>query len=265
MGLSYKYLLPYYVGLLLLGLGLLCLLIVVAGGVTNPEVWGITALAILSIGSIISISSKRLSRSQSAQWNGTWSGSVTARGAPAWVLGVVLTGFYVVLYWFPEYLQNLTESVDPLSRWLRNRPSDHWFLYGLFYTLAILVMGVHALLKYRNSRYHIIRTFSVMFFQLCFAFLLPALLLMFNQPEFYFSYFWPLKYEYLFPANVQYLVNNGEVLGVFMVFWGVALSFVATPVLTYFFGKRWYCSWVCGCGGLAETAGDPFQIGRAHV
>jgi polyferredoxin len=30
-------------------------------------------------------------------------------------------------------------------------------------------------------------------------------------------------------------------------------------VLTYYFGKRWYCSWVCGCGGLAETLGDPFR------
>ena len=30
-------------------------------------------------------------------------------------------------------------------------------------------------------------------------------------------------------------------------------------MFTYFFGKRWYCSWVCGCGGLAETAGDPFR------
>jgi polyferredoxin len=37
------------------------------------------------------------------------------------------------------------------------------------------------------------------------------------------------------------------------------MTFVATPLLTYFFGKRWYCSWVCGCGGLAETAGDPFR------
>ena len=34
---------------------------------------------------------------------------------------------------------------------------------------------------------------------------------------------------------------------------------MATPVLTYFYGKRWYCSWVCGCGGLAETAGDPYR------
>lgn len=30
-------------------------------------------------------------------------------------------------------------------------------------------------------------------------------------------------------------------------------------MLTYFYGKRWYCSWVCGCGGLAETAGDPYR------
>jgi polyferredoxin len=43
-------------------------------------------------------------------------------------------------------------------------------------------------------------------------------------------------------------------------FWfGALMTFVATPVLTYFFGKRWYCSWVCGCGGLAETAGDPYR------
>lgn len=47
--------------------------------------------------------------------------------------------------------------------------------------------------------------------------------------------------------------------GYFVLFWGVTCVVVLTPVLTYFFGKRWYCSWVCGCGGLAETAGDPFR------
>src|SRR5690606_17332316 len=45
----------------------------------------------------------------------------------------------------------------------------------------------------------------------------------------------------------------------FMVLWGVIISFIAVPVLTYFYGKRWYCSWVCGCGALAETAGDSFR------
>jgi polyferredoxin len=23
--------------------------------------------------------------------------------------------------------------------------------------------------------------------------------------------------------------------------------------------ESWYCSWVCGCGGLAETAGDSYR------
>ena len=40
---------------------------------------------------------------------------------------------------------------------------------------------------------------------------------------------------------------------------GIAMFLLVTPVITYYVGKRWYCSWVCGCGGLAETAGDPFR------
>ncbi len=113
--------------------------------------------------------------------------------------------------------------------------------------------------KYRHSRYHIIRTLSVVFFQLLFAYLIPAWLQMMNQPEFYFTYFWPLKYDYLNPLNVRYFLASPNHLMVFMIIWGMIMTFVATPVLTYFFGKRWYCSWVCGCGGLAETLGDPFR------
>jgi polyferredoxin len=77
--------------------------------------------------------------------------------------------------------------------------------------------------------------------------------------EFYFSYFWPLKPEYLFPSTLHTLLNSPDALQVFMGFWSIAMLVIATPVLTYFFGKRWYCSWVCGCGALAETAGDAFR------
>ena len=97
-----------------------------------------------------------------------------------------------------------------------------------------------------------------MFFQLGFAYLIPAILLKLNQPEFYFSYFWPLKYDYLFPGTMKGLFSSGGI-GYFMFFWGVVMTFITTPILTYFYGKIWYCSWVCGCGGLAETAGDPFR------
>lgn len=181
-----------------------------------------------------------------------------ARGAVAWAVGVALTGLYVLLYWFPHTLEGLVRTADPLARALRGSPADAWFLYGTFYTLAVGAMGVRAFWKYRHSRYQVLRTASVVFFQLGFAFLLPYLLVRLNEPELYLHYFWPLDHDALFPWQVDDWRASGA-LGTAMVFWGIAALVVVTPVLTYFFGKRWYCSWVCGCGGLAETAGDPYR------
>ncbi|MFQ5599302.1 MAG: 4Fe-4S binding protein [Candidatus Krumholzibacteriia bacterium] len=191
--------------------------------------------------------------------DGIFFSSAMARGAVGWGLGVLFTGFYVLLYWFPRFIEGGARLVDPVSRALAGRPADQWFLYGFLYTLAVVVFGARMLLKYRHNRYQRLRTSSVVFFQLGFAFLVPQILKSLNQPEFYFSYFWPLKPEYLFPSDFRNLIAHPGGLGLFMVTWGAVMTFVATPVLTYFFGKRWYCSWVCGCGGLAETLGDPFR------
>ena len=190
--------------------------------------------------------------------NGIMFKSMTNKGTLAWVLAIVLTGFYISIYWFPWIFKGLIGIFDPLSLLLSNKPADQWFMYGALYTLAVLTMGVRFIGRNRNNRYQVIRTFSVMFFQLGFGFLVPMILKKLNEPEFYFSYFWPLKYSYLFPSDVSALIKSGH-LGVFMVFWGAMMTFIITPVLTYKYGKRWYCSWVCGCGGLAETAGDPYR------
>ncbi|MDZ7649450.1 MAG: hypothetical protein U5K54_21125 [Cytophagales bacterium] len=46
----------------------------------------------------------------------------------------------------------------------------------------------------------------------------------------------------------------------FMLGWGIALILIGVPVLVYFFGKSGGIrSWVCGCGGLAETLAIPFR------
>jgi polyferredoxin len=79
-----------------------------------------------------------------------------------------------------------------------------------------------------------------------------------NQPYQDLKNIWPLDYTYFFDYKINEKLEAGS-LGIFMLVWGIALSFVAVPVLTYFYGKRWYCSWVCGCGGLAETLGDPYR------
>ncbi len=184
--------------------------------------------------------------------------SMHHRGWLGIVTGLYLIGFYILLYFYPQHMVNWVILVDPVSEVLKGEPASQWFLYGFLYTLVILVMGVRMLIKYRHNRYQQVRTASVMFFQLCFAFLLPEILLALNQPSMDLKNIWPLDYDFFFGYNIDYLLSSGA-LGLFMLFWGIALAVVAVPVITYFYGKRWYCSWVCGCGGLAETLGDPYR------
>ncbi len=187
--------------------------------------------------------------------------STQARGLIGWGLAVFLTGFYVVLYWFPQHLERAVGLLEPLSQAMRHGPADQWFLYGFLYTAAVWVFGLRMVMKYRHNRYQLMRTASVMFFQLVFAFWLPGLLKALNQPEFYFTYFWPLKYGYLWPGSLgmEYIWKHPGGLGLWMVTWGVFATLVFAPALAFLFGKRWYCSWVCGCGALAETLGDPWR------
>lgn len=194
-----------------------------------------------------------------AAWLQRVSLSLTRRGVLGYLLGSLITGFYILIYWFPEYLSGATNMLNPLSWTLRGQASDSWFLYGTLYTVAVVGMGARAIYKYRHSRYQVVRTSVIMLSQLALGFLIPALLKLMHQPEFYFGYFWPLKPEYLFPSGISQLTSHPGGWGFFFVLWGAIMTFVATPVLTYFFGKRWYCSWVCGCGGLANTLGDPFR------
>jgi len=201
--------------------------------------------------------------------NGNYLSGLTNKGLWAWILGIVITGFYVLLYFHEGLLgynetgnTGLVKMFDPLSYALKGKAASQWFVYGTLYTLAILVFGIKFILKYRHNRYQILRTLSVMFFQLGFAFLIPELLEGLNSDKAYFAKdlknMWPLNYYFFEDWHLNAMLSGGG-LGMFMLFFGIAMIFIISPVLTYFFGKRWYCSWVCGCGGLAETAGDPFR------
>jgi hypothetical protein len=93
------------------------------------------------------------------------------RGNWAWMMGVILTTFYIVLYWYPEYLGlNQDETVrellaDPLSYILNGKAASQWFVYGTLYTIAIVGLGYKFILKYLHNKYQLVRTLSVMFFQ----------------------------------------------------------------------------------------------------
>jgi polyferredoxin len=120
------------------------------------------------------------------------------------------------------------------------------------------VMAVRMYIKYRHNKYQILRTSSVLFFQIGFAFLIPEIMVRFNQPYFDFKNAFPLNYSFFFDWNLDHLLASGN-MGLFIIVWGIILTLMIVPVFTYFYGKRWYCSWVCGCGGLAETLGDPYR------
>lgn len=177
---------------------------------------------------------------------------------PAIIVFICLVGFYIVIYEFPYYFSNQISLVKPLSERMSGIASNQWFLYGFLYTLFMFTMGVRMFVKYRGNIYQQVRTCSVFFFQVAFAFTLPQIMTRLQMPAYDLKSAWPLEYSFFFDFRIDEYLKNGQ-LGMFLMFWGIILFAVGVPVLTYFYGKRWYCSWVCGCGGLAETAGDPYR------
>lgn len=231
-----------------------------ATGLVRDNAWLFFTIIFVfsSLGALLFIGPKFKEGTAGIKHNNIFFSKVNNRGWIGIALGVLMILFYVALYWFPYYIVNLVILVDPIAIALSGSPASQWFLYGFIYTIAILVMGVRFLSKYRHSKYQQWRTASVMFFQLSFAFIIGNILMHLNLPYQDLKNIWPLDYTFFAGYHIKELVENGT-LGYFMLFWGIILTVIGVPVMVYFFGKRWYCSWVCGCGGLAETAGDPFR------
>lgn len=74
-------------------------------------------------------------------------------------LGIILTSFYVAIYFFPERLglrietpnEGLIGFFDPLSIWLKKVPASQWFVYGCIYTFFVLTFGL-VFINYKKDR-----------------------------------------------------------------------------------------------------------------
>lgn len=261
-------------GLALATIGVLILFLAWFGvQLPNKGLFLTLSISLITIGTITYARRTYLTQNPGIKNNGNWFSTMTNGGLWGWIFGIILTGFYVLLYFFPAYLglgqdgaanTGVVALFDPLSFALKGQAASQWFLYGTLYTVAILVMGTKFIYKYRHNRYQIIRTASVMFFQTAFAFMIPELMEGLNS-DLATTWFdkdmknmWPLDYDFFDQWHVDNM-SAGGAAGTFMFVLGLLMIFVISPILTYKFGKRWYCSWVCGCGGLAETAGDPYR------
>jgi polyferredoxin len=249
-----------------LGLGILVLSLF---NLVSGAAWLYSALFLMFSGIVLFSIGKYENTLPGIKNNEVWFASLTSKGTFAYILGAIITAFYVVIYWFPQYLglhaegnTGIVAFFDPLSVLLNGHQASQWFVYGTLYTISILGFGVKFILKYRHNAYQKVRTLSVMFFQLAFAFLIPEILAKLNPSLEYFAKdmknMWPLNYYFFEDWHLKAMLSGGN-LGMFMLVLGIGMIFIISPILTYFYGKRWYCSWVCGCGGLAETAGDSFR------
>ena len=164
------------------------------------------------------------------------------RGVVGWVASAALVTFYCLLYW-TDLFDGVSVAVG-----LRNK----WYLYGLIYSIGMSAGAVYYLRRHGNSRYNQLRMAVNVSVQIALGWTLPFVMPLIGQPEFYFGYFWPLKYDYLYPHTLQSFP-------VYLAVYTVVGSLVIAPAAAVLFGKRWYCSWVCGCGALANTFGDPWR------
>ena len=189
----------------------------------------------------------------------TWREPWRSRGVAAYVVAFLLLALYAVLYFHDDVVAvapflNLEDAARAVH--LRSR----WLLYGLLYSVAMIGGAIYYLRRHGNSRYNRARIAVNVGVQVVLAFLLPLVMPLFftEDPneywkfEYYFSYLWPLD---------RYKLDAGmlEAVPVMFAVYSIVASLIAAPLLAYFYGKRWYCSWVCGCGGLANTFGDPWR------
>ena len=102
-------------------------------------------VAILS-GIILFANKTYLNDPEGIKNNGVWHKSLTNTGSWAWMIGIILTSFYIVLYWYPQYLglnqtggknTGIVGFFDPLSTLLNGKAASQWFVYGTLYTVAI--------------------------------------------------------------------------------------------------------------------------------
>ena len=237
----------------------------------SKGIWLTIALAAIITGVILFSKGAYGNKLEGIKNDGVMFKSMSSRGFLAWIAGIGLTGFYIILYFFPAYLglnaegenTGIVALFDPLSKLLNGNAASQWFVYGTLYTVAIFAFGIKFIWKYRHNNYEKIRTISVMFFQTAFAFLIPEFMARLNSDTFSLPYYdlknvWPLNYYNFEQYRIDSFISAGDV-GLALLIFGLVSIFVITPILTFKYGKRWYCSWVCGCGGLAETAGDSFR------
>jgi ferredoxin len=152
---------------------------------------------------------------------------------------------------FPFDLLYPRLSRDLVVNLVRPLGLDPSFWYSLAYTIVMVIFGVAAMRRWRTRHQHL-RYASLLFFQVVFFLIVNLAAPRLAGTDAWRA--WGLYQPWPLFFNTFYWLPPGAV-GWFFAGFGVFLVVVFMPLMARYHGKR-FCTWICGCGGLAETLGD---------
>ncbi len=144
-----------------------------------------------------------------------------------------------------------------------DRSYQQGYLYSLLYTVVMLVFGYQALIRWRakasDKRYQTWRFASLLSFQLGFFLVVNVIAVQALTVQYAWRA-WGLYQPFPLFFNTFFWWYPGDPKWIVALFVGAGAlgSLVAIPLLARNHGKR-FCTWICGCGGLAETLGDRWR------
>ena len=117
------------IGLAIFALGILFFIIALGdAGKSSPLLFFVLTFCLSVTGGLMYFIPQIKEAPPGIKNNKIFFNSITKQGVAGWVLGIIITGFYVALYWFPDVIKGWVTLVDPLSQWLQGKPAGRWFL-----------------------------------------------------------------------------------------------------------------------------------------
>ncbi|HJP33831.1 MAG TPA: NAD(P)-binding domain-containing protein [Candidatus Latescibacteria bacterium] len=154
-------------------------------------------------------------------------------------------------------------SDQAMADMLTDRGFQQGYLYSLLYTVIMAFFGYEALIRWRGiarrKTYQTWRYASLIGFQLAFFLIVNVVAVQALTVKFAWRA-WGLYQPYPLFFNTFFWWYDGDPAWIMHSFIGAGLvgTLVAIPIASRNHGKR-FCTWVCGCGGLAETLGDRWR------
>ena len=143
---------------------------------------------------------------------------------------------------------------------------DPVFWYACLYAVVMTWFGLKAYRRWGvgyNDSHQKKRYISLIVTQWTLGFIIPAVIMYWVHHKVgdnmwlgrAGNYWHAFGLELAFPLYFSMFFFD---VGLFYLIYGLIATFVIIPILAVYHGKR-YCTWFCGCGGLAETLGDRWR------